>query len=393
MTIFGPQELLKEGELRPLDRDRLTQCFSEIGYTNCHQHGGSAAPLDYMFNLGVERRIAGVNPRSRARFEQEVINYPRRKLRDLDSYLKVYHLLEAIQSGPPNVRSAFERALNFGFDRLGTTFLGSELGGMISLFETVGYEIRFNPMKRNEDKKYDLDAVVVEPYQAVLQARRTGRKAGLVVCLGKDMSYEDNLKLASKTNEWARNGYVVGLDLAGPESKMNLESETELAMVKACYETATNGAKVGKTIHIGETDHTSVESMVKVIEAIEPDRIGHGIRAVKAVIEEGDYRAIDAIKAYGIVLEICPYSNLLSGAIGNMDEMRIILEFLYQKEVRFMLGTDGLCAHGFDPETTARRNGHFGVTMADEAVMLWLCGISEEVLRYGLLNGERHSFL
>jgi adenosine deaminase len=121
--------------------------------------------------------------------------------------------------------------------------------------------------------------------------------------------------------------------------------------------------------------------MAKVIEAIEPDRIGHGIRAVKAVIKERDYRAIDVIKAYGIVLENCPYSNLLSCAIGNMDEMRVILEFLYQKEVPFMLGTDGLCIHGFDPETTARRNGHFGVTMADEAVMLWLCGISEEVLK------------
>jgi adenosine deaminase len=207
------------------------------------------------------------------------------------------------------------------------------------------------------------------------------------------MSNEDNLKLASKTNEWAKAGLVVGIDLAGPESRMNLSSETELAMVKACYETATNGAKVGKTIHIGETDHTSVESMVKVIEAIEPHRIGHGIRAVKAAIEEGDYRAIDAIKAHGIVLEICPYSNLLSGAIRNMDEMRVILELLYENQVPFMLGTDGLCIHGFDPETTARRNGHFGVSMADEAVMLWLCGISDEVLKYGLLNGERYSFL
>jgi hypothetical protein len=151
VTIFGPQKLLKDGELRALDRDKLTECFFEIGYTNCHQHGGSATPLDYMFSLGYERRIAGVNPRARAKFEQEVINYPH-KLRDLDSYLEVYHLLESIQSDPPNVRSAFERAFNFGFDRLGTTFLGSELGGMISLFETVGYEIRFNPMKRNEDK-------------------------------------------------------------------------------------------------------------------------------------------------------------------------------------------------------------------------------------------------
>src|SRR5919199_558583 len=57
-------------------------------------------------------------------------------------------------------------------------------------------------------------------------------------------------------------------------------------------------------------------NMIIVVKALRPDRIGHGILAA------GDAGLMDELAAAGIVLEICPTSNLLTKALAGEDALR-----------------------------------------------------------------------
>jgi aminodeoxyfutalosine deaminase len=50
------------------------------------------------------------------------------------------------------------------------------------------------------------------------------------------------------------------------------------------------------------------------IDALDPDRIRHGIRAV------ADPALMQEIRDRGIVLDVCPTSNLRTGAVSSLDE-------------------------------------------------------------------------
>ena len=68
---------------------------------------------------------------------------------------------------------------------------------------------------------------------------------------------------------------------------------------------------------------------------LEPDRIGHGVKAAY------DPRAMAMIRERGIVLEICPSSNLNTRVVSGWDEFRWIFDTFRRNEVRFTINTDG----------------------------------------------------
>ena len=71
------------------------------------------------------------------------------------------------------------------------------------------------------------------------------------------------------------------------------------------------------TIHVGEEGgDIGREEIGEVVEALRPDRIGHGILAA------GDPELMAALRDAGIVLEICPTSNLLTKALPNEEAVR-----------------------------------------------------------------------
>jgi adenosine deaminase len=90
---------------------------------------------------------------------------------------------------------------------------------------------------------------------------------------------------------------------------------------------------MGITIHTGESG--PVEEIARVIELLEPDRIGHGVKAAY------DPRAMDMLRERGVVLEICPTSNLNTGVVSGWDEMRWIIDQFRRTGVRFVISTDG----------------------------------------------------
>jgi adenosine deaminase len=70
-------------------------------------------------------------------------------------------------------------------------------------------------------------------------------------------------------------------------------------------------------------------------ETLRPDRIGHGILAARepALMAE--------LRGRGIVLEICPTSNLLTKALPDEDAVRETFRAFADNGVRFTIATDG----------------------------------------------------
>ena len=90
---------------------------------------------------------------------------------------------------------------------------------------------------------------------------------------------------------------------------------------------------LGITVHTGESG--PVEEVARVIELLEPDRIGHGVKAAY------DPRTMAMIRERGIVLEICPTSNLNTRVVSGWDEFRWIFDTFRRNDVRFTINTDG----------------------------------------------------
>ena len=50
---------------------------------------------------------------------------------------------------------------------------------------------------------------------------------------------------------------------------------------------------------------------------------------------------MDLLRERGIVLEICPSSNLATRAVGSLEELGVILGRFWERGVRFTVNTDG----------------------------------------------------
>jgi adenosine deaminase len=90
---------------------------------------------------------------------------------------------------------------------------------------------------------------------------------------------------------------------------------------------------LGITVHSGEAG--PVEEIAEVIRHLEPSRIGHGVKAAYYP------RTLAMIRERGIVLEVCPTSNIHNRVVSGWDEFRWIFDTLRRNEVRFTINTDG----------------------------------------------------
>lgn len=90
------------------------------------------------------------------------------------------------------------------------------------------------------------------------------------------------------------------------------------------------------TIHVGEEGGVDgLAEIGEVIEVLRPERIGHGILAAR------DEATMRRLREDGIVLEICPTSNLLTRALPDEDALRDTIRTLADRGVRFTIATDG----------------------------------------------------
>ncbi|MFV0556934.1 MAG: adenosine deaminase [Lactovum sp.] len=229
-----------------------------------------------------------------------------------DEYLKMYDLLEEIQSTPESMFRLAEQVTTRLYQR-----------DHINLVE-----IRMNPMLRSRKGKIDLDHIIVYTLQGLERTRLKfpELKLGLILSMDRRFSKEVNSIIVEKAIKYADRG-VVGLDLAGPIDKGFQISDLEGLSRRIHAE------GLGLTIHTGEA--TDASEMWEVVQKLKPNRIGHGI----ACVHDEDLR--NYLRDHQIVLETCPSSNLQTLAVKDLEEMKSNYEILLRDKVPFTINTDG----------------------------------------------------
>src|SRR5256884_5383479 len=95
-------------------------------------------------------------------------------------------------------------------------------------------------------------------------------------------------------------------------------------------------AGLGVTINVGEEGgDMGREEIGEVVEALRPDRIGHGILAA------GDGDLMAALRDAEVLLENCPTSNLLTKALPSEEAGRGTLRAPVAAGVQLTRGTHG----------------------------------------------------
>jgi adenosine deaminase len=250
---------------------------------------------------------------------RELVSARPGKVRSLDEYLAVMHQwTERIQSSP----HALERSV---YEVIGKEYRSSR----VSLIE-----LRFNPMKRNEGGGRDLDHIIHAALRGMDRAvMEYGVRAGLIFCLAREFPADLNQIIVEKAAKYRRRG-VVGIDLAGTERHALELSPTEADRYRTLFADARK-AGLKTTVHTGETAGTGAEGVRAVVEQLQPHRIGHGICAAR------DERVMDLLRERGVVLEICPSSNLATRAVSSLEELGSILGRFWKRGVKFTINTDG----------------------------------------------------
>src|SRR6185436_8513875 len=149
-------------------------------------------------------------------------------------------------------------------------------------------------------------------------------RAGVILMMDRTFDDRQNEIIVEKACRYASRG-VVGIDIAGPRPHGGRFAYAPLAPL---VEQA-RAAGLGVTVHCGE------EGYVEEVQALRPDRIGHGILAA------GDAELTALIAETGIVLEVCPTSNLLTGALDDAEEVRRVFRTFLDAGVRVTVSTDG----------------------------------------------------
>ena len=137
-------------------------------------------------------------------------------------------------------------------------------------------------------------------------------RAGLILMMDRTFTHEQNAIIVEKAIRYSHRG-VVGVDIAGPRPDGGRYPYRDLAPL---VEEARAGG-LGVTIHVGEEGgQHGIAEIGEVVEHLRPERIGHGILAAQ------DEETMRALREAGIVLELCPSSNLLTGALADEDALR-----------------------------------------------------------------------
>jgi adenosine deaminase len=327
----------------------------EGGLAELHTHLGGSVASDIMWSLAHEQGIA-LPVKDFWEFDRLVTVSDPRGVDGLDALNAIYHWTELIQSSPLAVERSVHGAIGGAYRSQGITTL----------------ELRFNPMKRNRGGERDLDHIILAAIRGLDRAsiEYPQVRCGLILMMDRTFTPEQNTIIVEKAIRWASRG-VVGIDIAGPRPDGARYPYRALAPL---VEEA-RAAGLGVTIHVGEEgDEHGLAEIGEVVEVLRPERIGHGILAAH------DPELMAAIREQEIVLEVCPTSNLLTGALAGEDEVRFVFHTFAEHGVPFTVATDG-------PEMMRTH-------LRDELELLLRIGAAEkEELRAANARGHEASFV
>ena len=279
----------------------------------------------------------------------------------LEGLDRIYHLTELIQSSPEGVYRAVH---------------GMVSGGYRSQRITT-HEIRFNPAKRNRGGERDLDAIVMAAVHALDRATlEYPVRAGLTLMMDRSFPLELNAAVVERAIRFAGRG-VVAIDIGGPRppgTRAPWPYRSLAPLVARARE-----AGLGVTLHAGEEGVNAPDPtpfLVELGEALDlgVDRIGHGIIAAQ------EPRLVERILRDGVVLEICPTSNVKTRAVRDEAQMAEIVYGLQSQGVPLVIATDG-------PEMIGTR------LRAEHAMLVRLGALTVEEARAANRRGHEVTFI
>jgi adenosine deaminase len=149
-----------------------------------------------------------------------------------------------------------------------------------------------------------------------------GIEARIISTCIRNRGVEGAEAVARRTVEHAH-PYVVGFNMAGDEAGFPPEPFSR------AFAIAADGG-LGCSVHAGE--HAGAESVRGAIALPGVTRVSHGVRAIE------DPALVEELAERGIVLEVCPCSNVALGVYSSFEEHP--LPALHAAGVRVTLGSD-----------------------------------------------------
>jgi adenosine deaminase len=184
------------------------------------------------------------------------------------------------------------------------------------------FEVRFSPDWAFHGHNLDWDACL----EGLLRAKERAEQAfdmaiGFIAITSRSMGPESCVK----TVDWAirHKDHILGIDLADAEDEHPIQE-----FVKPVMKAKEAGLNV--TVHSGE--NTPASAVVETIQAVDPDRIGHGIHIIE------DPYGVELVKERGLTLEVNPWSNYLTNSVPTIEAHP--LKQLFDLGVRVTINSD-----------------------------------------------------
>ncbi len=218
---------------------------------------------------------------------------------------------------------------------------------------TAFLELRAGPTTHVRDA-FPLDAVVSAMCQGLADGvATTGMPAVLVLAMLREFDEDAAMQVADVAVRFHGDG-VAAVDLAGDEQRY-----PDIAPFVRAFATARD-AGLGATAHAAEAGPAAAAR--EAHELLGVDRIGHGSRVVL------DRDVLSWAAAVNLCFEVCPTSNVLTGAVPDLPSHP--LKPMLAAGLRVVLGDDDPVTTGA-PLSEERRviRDEMGLTPADLAAM------------------------
>jgi adenosine deaminase len=231
--------------------------------------------------------------------KQHGLKLPTYDVATLDPHVKVLEQLKDLDA----VLRAFRIAQNSIYDvqtveRIAWECFEDAANQNIKLFE-----VRFSPDFAFSGHNIDWD----DGLKAILRAKkRAEEKFGMAIGLIAISSRGMGMASCEKTVDWAiqHKEVIHSFDLADGELRYPINQ-----FIAPVLRAKKAGLKI--TIHSGED--TDGQAVIDTINAVQPDRIGHGVRIIH------DKKAIEVVRSTGVTLELNPWSNYLTNAVPTIE--------------------------------------------------------------------------
>ncbi|MGI5861746.1 MAG: adenosine deaminase [Myxococcales bacterium] len=254
----------------------------------------------------------------------------------LEEYLVAFDVtLSVLQTEEALYRAAYELAID-------------------AAAENVRYiEVRYSPAL-HQQRGLKLTQIVEAVLEGLRDAKHeVGIKSGVIICGIRHINPQSSMRLAELAVAYKNKG-VKGFDLAGAEYDFPAKDH------KSAFQLILNN-NVNCTCHAGEA--YGPESIAQALHLVGAHRIGHGVR----LREDGDL--LNYVNDHRIPIEVCPSSNVQTGAVPDLASHPI--RFYFDYGLRVTVNTDNRLI----TDTTITKelwllHKHLGFTLEDLVTML-----------------------